>query len=280
MGTSAMRWLLKKSARKTMALASRMGTARGGIHVLTYHRFGNAARDPFCVGTEDFEQQMALLARLGTAVSMADVEALLHDRREPSAGAVLVTIDDGCPSFVEHALPILRRHGIPAVLFVPAGELVDGTPARGNSEEPTDRMTWEELRAVADAGVVVGSHAWTHESLGHMSLDGAREQARRSRAVLEQRLGRPVTTFAYPFGTRADYSPALADMLREAGYTSAFTSQHGAVRADSDPFMLPRVKIEGGEALWMFDASLRGGLDAWRWIDRTMWKLQAAGAPR
>ena len=51
---------------------------------------------------------------------------------------------------------------------------------------------------------------------------------------------------------------------------------HGAIAPGADPLTLPRVKIEGGEGLWMFRAIVDGGLDAWRWVDRFMWRLQEA----
>lgn len=286
MSASRLRWFLKKSARRTFALTHRAGAVyrrvqpHPSVRVLTYHRFGDAVRDPFCVRVEDFDRQMTLLAELGVAVSLAEVESFLNGGSALVDGAVLVTVDDGCPSFVRHALPILQRHRIPAALFVPAGEVTEGGARRHASppEQPSDRMTWDELEEAAHAGVSIGSHAWTHESLGRMSLDAARTQAARSRERLEERLGRPVTALAYPFGTRADFSPQVAGVVRSVGYTCAFTSQHGAVLRDSDRYMLPRVKVEGGESLWMFSASVHGALDGWHWVDRALWKLQAADA--
>ncbi|MEO6029062.1 MAG: polysaccharide deacetylase family protein, partial [Candidatus Binatia bacterium] len=248
------------------------------VRVLTYHRFGSSIRDPFSVREDDFERQMSWLAREGLAISLADLEGFLAGRQMLASGAILVTIDDGAPSAYTRALPILRRHGIPAVLFVPAGEIHAGASADSHDEGPEARMTRAQLVEMARSGVTIGSHAWTHHSLGHMSLTAAREQATRSRATLEDLLGTAVTSFAYPFGTRADYSDATAELLREAGYTSAFTSQHGAISAHDDALALPRVKVEGGEGMWMFQALTRGGLDGWRWIDRTLWKMQAAEA--
>jgi peptidoglycan/xylan/chitin deacetylase (PgdA/CDA1 family) len=174
----------------------------------------------------------------------------------------------------------LQRYRIPAVAFVPAGEISIGhtRPSRPGDETADARITWAELEALAEAGVTIGSHAWTHRSLAGMSMAEIREQAERSREALQQHLGRPVTAFAYPFGTHADFSETTAMVLRESGYTCAFTSQHGAVRSGMDPFTLPRVKVEGGEPLWMFRLLCRGGLDAWRWIDRTLWRLQARSA--
>jgi len=248
------------------------------VRVLTYHRFGNAVRDPFSVREDDFDRHMRWLAEQELAVSLADLEAFVAGRRALKDGAVLVTIDDGAPSVHTRAFPILRRHGIPSVLFVPAGELGAGAPQEHGNDTPDARMTREHLVELARNGVTIGSHAWSHHSLGRMTPDAAREQAVRSRAALEDLLGVGVTSFAYPFGTRADYNDTTAALLRDAGYTSAFTSQHGAITPGSDALALPRVKVEGGEGLWMFRSLARGGLDGWRWVDRTLWRMQAAEA--
>jgi peptidoglycan/xylan/chitin deacetylase (PgdA/CDA1 family) len=276
------RWFLKKAARRGFAVTAGVGGAslgRGsGVHVLTYHRFGDEPHDAFCVRPDDFERQMALLAREDLLVSLADVEAGLAGTRALADGAVLVTIDDGCPSLARLALPVLREYRVPAVAFVPAGELLEGAGGTPSGREcADDRMAWSQLEELARAGITIGSHAWTHHSLARMPIDEAREAAARSRATLARRLGQEVTAFAYPFGTRADYNAATAAVLRDTGYTCAFTSQHGAVRRGADPLTLPRVKVEGGEGLWMFRALIRGGLDGWAWVDRTLWKLQAAG---
>jgi len=277
------RWHLKKGARRTVAAVSSgcrgVATRRQtSVRVLTYHRFGDAVRDPFSVRADDFEQQMRWLAEQQLAVSLADLEAFIAGRRALKDGAVLVTIDDGAPSVHTRAFPILRRHGIPAVLFVPAGELGTNVAAADANDAPDARMTREHLIELARNGVTIGSHAFTHHSLGRMTPEAARDQAVRSRAALEDLLGVGVTSFAYPFGTRADYNDTTAAVLREAGYTTAFTSQHGAITPGSDVLMLPRVKVEGGEGLWMFRSLARGGLDGWRWVDRTLWRMQAAEA--
>ena len=110
-----------------------------------------------------------------------------------------------------------------------------------------------------------------------MELAEARDEAVRSRQLLQQRLGCRVTSFAYPYGTRADFSPATANILIEAGYTTAFTSQHGAIRKGADPIALPRIKVEGGEGQFIFRLLCRGAMDGWRLVDRALWRLQHAG---
>ena len=280
---SYLRWLLKKGARRGVALGSAIsphqrGRAAARVRALTYHRFGDSRHDPFCVRVEDFEAQMAWLAQERLAVSLAELEAFRAGRQVLPADAVVVTIDDGFRSLYCAALPILQRYGIPAVAFLPVGQIdhVQTATTTGGSSAPEPHLTWEEVAALCRAGITVGSHAWTHRSLGRMTMNEAHEEAQRSRATLEDRLGVAVTAFAYPFGTRADFNAGTRAILQRCGYRCAFTSQHGAVHAGADPFVLPRIKVEGAEPLWLFRRLVRGGLDAWRWIDRTLWRLQEA----
>ena len=278
-GKPGLRWLTKKAARKAFAVGSFAGRVRGrrsstGVHVLTYHHIGDDdPHDPFCVSRSDFDLHMAWLAERHLAISLSQFEAFLAGRGTIPEDAILVTLDDGLRSLYLDALPTLERHGVPAVAFVSAGEM---RPSNGSGTPVASRdpLSWSELATVASSGMAIGSHAYTHRSLGRMPADQVRDEVVRSRETLEQRLGRRVTTLAYPFGTRADYNHTVAAVCRESGYTCAFTSRHGAVRAGADPFTLPRVKVEGGESTWMFRLLCQGGLDGWRWVDRVLWRLQ------
>lgn len=274
-----MRWYIKKAARLGVA----MGSAASGslvlrrlfgkqvrIRTLTYHRIGPSVRDPFCVSSTDFEAQVRQLAESGRAVSLEQLVAFVQGRAEMPADACLITIDDGMISTLTEALPILERWKVPAVAFVTSsliGRSWDG---------PSERyMNWDELRQLAASGLVaIGSHAHTHRSLGLMSPDEAIHEARQSREMLSQQLGRNVTVFAYPFGTRSDFNDTTERLLREAGYTLAFNSVHGAIVPGMDLISLPRIKIEGGESLRMFSLASRGAMDAWRVVDQTLWRLQ------
>ncbi len=296
MANPALRWWVKKAARHGMLLSSCLSGSmaisaliarRPQVRVLTYHRFGNIPRDPFCVTEADFERQVAHLAEVGVAVSLDDLLAFLDGRKELCSNAVLVTIDDGYRSTMSIAHKVLRKYDVPAIAFVTpslidAGEAAHGAPI---ADGPEPYLSWDEVRQIADEGMTIGSHSWTHRSMGSFSLDEAAEEARRSREALERELRRPVLSYAYPFGTRADYSEEIAKRVANAGYKVAFTSQHGPVRRTRNPsglasgldaLMLPRIKIEAGEGQLAFRLATRGGLDAWRLVDHTLWRLQTA----
>lgn len=142
-------------------------------------------------------------------------------------------------------------------------------------------MDWSVLRQLADQpGISVGSHAHTHRSLGAMKPADARAEMETSRRILEDRLGRPVISFAYPFGTYGDFDSRTDRDLQESGYSIAFNSVHGAIRPGLEPVSLPRVKVEGGEPLALFDLVSRGATVPWRLVDRNLWRFQRVRAER
>jgi peptidoglycan/xylan/chitin deacetylase (PgdA/CDA1 family) len=282
------RWHLKKAARKSLvamawgsgSLALREAVAsKPCVHVLTYHRVGSNRHDPFCVSRHDFEAQVRCLAEEGAVISLAHLEAWIAGETQLAAPAVLVTIDDGFRSLYSEILPVLRHYAIPAVAYVTPG-LLDRHAESSNRVEldlPEPYSTWKELQAWADSGLTVGSHGWSHRSLGQMGPVEARDEAARSRDMLQMCLGCKVTSLAYPYGTQADFNSTTANILAEVGYTTAFTSQHGPISRTADPLQLPRVKVEGGEGLWMFRLLCRGATDGWRLVDRCLWRWQQAG---
>lgn len=104
-------------------------TARQGrpglLRVLTYHRVAEIADrpdlDPRLISTTPalFDQQMRFLAENFNVVSLDEVmEAVLARKRLPGR-AVLITFDDAYCDFTNYAWPILRRHRLPATMFVP-----------------------------------------------------------------------------------------------------------------------------------------------------------------
>jgi peptidoglycan/xylan/chitin deacetylase (PgdA/CDA1 family) len=268
------RWLAKKSARRAVVAGSWASTALRSrapaeptVRVLTYHRFGHSDRDPWCVTPAAFEAQMQWLAAQGRAVSLDDVLAFARGDRPLADGSVLVTMDDGFSSVWHIAAPIMQRHGVPSVAFV--------TTSLIGIEGPDERyLRWDEVARLREAGITVGSHAHTHRSMARLPAEQARDEACRSKELLEHCTGTAVDSFAYPFGMRPDESPATAQLLTECGYRSVFIAQHGVVHRGADAARLPRVKVEGGDPLWLFKRLCAGGMDGWRHVDDSLWRLQ------
>ena len=92
--------------------------------ILVYHRVAHLERDPWqvAVSPAHFAEQMTVLRRFFKPVRLSRLVAdLRRGRVEP--GSVAVTFDDAYPGVLEHALPVLTRERIPAVVFVVSGAL-------------------------------------------------------------------------------------------------------------------------------------------------------------
>jgi peptidoglycan/xylan/chitin deacetylase (PgdA/CDA1 family) len=260
------RWLAKKGARLGVAAASlpltMLPAHSGRLRVLTYHRFATERRSPFSVAADVLERQMKWLADAKLAVGSALIDAVIAGDM-PNRSGVLVTMDDGDPSVIENAAPIFERHRIPYAVYVVPGRI-----------GRRDHMSAAQLRELSQRGAEIGSHTMSHRSVTSLGRAELTAELVDSKKMIEDITGKQVTSFAYPFGTLRDFDARSGDALREAGYSLAFTSQHGAVEEGIDPMFVPRIKIEGGDPDWMFRAACAGALDQWRLIDSGLAGLQ------
>lgn len=102
----------------------------------------------------------------------------------------------------------------------------------------------EELIRLEDGGLVeVGAHCVTHSVLALQPSEVQRQELVGSKKTLEEILGKPVSSFAYPFGTLSDYTPDTVEIVRQAGFNCACSNFFGVVGRSSDLFQLPRALV-------------------------------------
>ena len=245
--------------------------AVNGLHertlvVLMYHKVNGVDGNTVTVPPSAFDEQMAQLAELRyTVVSLDEVIDHYVDRRPLPERAVLITFDDGYLDNLEHAVPILQRHGYPAVLFAPIGYLGAKRPlphdehlaARGIVNRTLD---WSQLAELEAGGVRVESHGIGHRPLADLEVDEAAREITLSKLRLEELLGRPIRAFAYVKGSEAHYRPVHLSLLRQAGYDVAFTSISGGNGTHTDPLQLHRYNVEPYPAR-TFELVLAGACD-------------------
>lgn len=76
-------------------------------------------------------------------------------------------------------------------------------------------LDWSEAIEMQSSGMTIGSHTYTHRMLTQLSEREQQEELTRSRAILEERLDRCVSTLAYPVGA---FTPATERLALDAGY--------------------------------------------------------------
>lgn len=203
-----------------------------------YHSVGDCSDDPYRITVTPgrLDLQLGLLRRRGLrGVSMADLIAARA--RGEGRGLIGLTFDDGYADFVEHALPVLRRHGCGATLFVLPGRL-DGENAWDPLGPRKPLLGKQGIRvAAATEGIEIGSHGLTHVDLTTADDAVLRAEVAESRAALAELIGADIDGFCYPYGT---VDQRAVDAVRAAGYRYACAIDPGPL---TGPFALPRVHV-------------------------------------
>jgi peptidoglycan/xylan/chitin deacetylase (PgdA/CDA1 family) len=180
--------------------------------------------------------------------------------------SVVLTFDDGCRCFAEHAFPELRKRGMTATLFAVSGEL-GGTNRwdRAAGEREERLLDAGELRRFADAGIEIASHSRSHRDLTTGSDEELAAEVAGSRRDLEAVLGRPVLTFCYPYG-RLDARARAA--VEAADYLAAVGIQANPGARAGDPFALARMIVHPGESRFERRLKTNGLYPLWSRLPR------------
>jgi peptidoglycan/xylan/chitin deacetylase (PgdA/CDA1 family) len=103
-----------------------------------------------------------------------------------------------------------------------------------------------EVKALAEAGMDVESHAMDHIPLSTKPLSDQVYQMCRSREFLSTWTGTDVRHFAYPSG---DYNDASGVALAQCGYLSAYKKAGGSIQSSNAIFLLQRARVRGQQGV-------------------------------
>jgi len=200
--------------------------------ILNYHRVGSVEGDPsMTVSEQAFERQMRFLASTDQSIGLGELVELLRSGIRPLPRKIAVTFDDGYLDNSTKAFPLLKTHRIAATIFLV-------TEWIGKKKEC---LSWEAVREMSQEGVTFGSHTQSHPDLSKITSGALLEkEIRGSKEILEDRLGKPVTLFSYPFGA---FNDGVKRMAEEAGYEAAVTSNRALDGRTDDLYALSRIKM-------------------------------------
>jgi peptidoglycan/xylan/chitin deacetylase (PgdA/CDA1 family) len=213
------------------------------VPVLLYHAVTDTPGNhiaPFAVSPAEFERQLDTLLETGhRCVTFGEYMRMraagdgLADQR-----VAVLTFDDGFADFAENALPAMRARGLPSTLYVTTGWLAD-TPDRAPG--PSDPMlSWSQLPELLDQDVELGAHSHSHPHMDTVPTPAVLEELRRPKELMEDALGRPVDTFAYPHGY---HGPRVRRLTERAGYASAAAVRNSLTSVGDHPFSVSRLTV-------------------------------------
>jgi peptidoglycan/xylan/chitin deacetylase (PgdA/CDA1 family) len=160
--------------------------------ILTYHSIDHSG-SVISTPLEVFERQMEALAACGVPV-------VPLNRVTEVRPSLALTFDDGYANFAELVVPLLLRYNFPATVFVVSGHCGAGRAWPQPPFASLKMMSWETLRGLPEDLVSLGAHTISHPDLTTLAGTEAAEEIHGSRAELEDRTGRVVNSFAYPYG--------------------------------------------------------------------------------
>jgi peptidoglycan/xylan/chitin deacetylase (PgdA/CDA1 family) len=222
------------------------------VHVLCYHHLtANPKSDSISVKPDDFRAQMQALKDGGySSLSCAQLADYFANTKDIPDKSVIISFDDGRLSFQEVAAPILDEFGFKAVLFINPG-MVGGKGF----------LSWDQLKALQQAGHEIDSHTLTHENLTKntqkLTLEKFRElirdQITDSYRQIEEHIGVAPVGLAYPFG---NYDEHVIRTTGEAGHRLAFSIDPGGIDSKSNHWNLPRKMVVNGTSMRTFERNL------------------------
>lgn len=215
------------------------------MSILCYHAVDADWPAPMSMEPDLFGRHCAWLARRRTVVPVTEALRLMDHRGRLPRGMAALTFDDGFTSVHTQVLPQLRRTGLPATVFLVAETLTD----QGRAVDWVDRppayplttLTLDQVHEMRDAGIDFQSHSWAHRDLTTLPYDECLDDLRRSRELLQDLLGAPVTQLAYP---RGRHNPTVRRAARDAGYDHAFALPES--REQTGAYAVPRVGVHRG----------------------------------
>jgi len=268
-----------------------------GVPILCYHYFGPGLttervfrvlgavlfamptlpdKDYWTTPLPEFERQMKWLHDHGyRTIPLDELTAWLEGRIPKPERAVVITMDDGDESVCRLAVPVLRKYGFHATVFMLTG--------RAGEEDwnEVNFSTWEQLRDAERDGVIrVESH--THDMHTKVRLNGelvprflvsAYDSSgdvtgtsqlawdlRRSRDTIRSELGHEARYLAWPFG----FGDAPTDSLAtELGFRRVLTLQPIRNRQES---LFGDVDRERPDGLGRYAITARTSMQAFRLI--------------
>jgi peptidoglycan/xylan/chitin deacetylase (PgdA/CDA1 family) len=187
---------------------------------------------------------------------------------------VVITFDDGFKSWITHAVPTLKKLGMPATFFVTSG-FVGLSMAeeaefaqknlflKSNRQRITGGLSLEDLKRIVDEGFAVGGHTLTHCILSELrDIDRIIYEIGEDKARLERITGKKIEYFAYPSGAYENPIIDVCEVLKDSGYRGAITTVPGFNSVLSNPYLLHRELTYANMPERVFRAIVLGNNDA------------------
>ena len=210
-----------------------------GVSILMYHMIGDMKNNSAVMTEDNLRIQMQYLKDHGYhPITMQELYDYVTKGEKLPSKPVCITFDDGYLDSYTIVYPMMKEFGYPWTLFLITDDV-------GKSY---NRMTWEQLKEMADSGAVtIANHTLSHPKRHNLPTRAEKEnEIIGANKALKYHLGIDNLWFAYPYG---DYDDEVIDICKKAGIKLAVTTDAGRVHVGSYPYDLKRVYIGNNVSL-------------------------------
>lgn len=204
-----------------------------GVSVLMYHMIGDMKNNAAVMTEANLRRQMQYLKDYDYhPITMQELYDYVSKGSPLPSRPVCITFDDGYADSYTIVYPMMKEFGFPWTLFLITDDV----------EKSYNRMTWDQLKEMADSGTVtIANHTLSHPKLHNLATRKEKEnEIIGANQALKYRLGIDNEWLAYPYG---DYDDEVIDICIKAGIKMAVTTDAGRVHVGSYPYELKRVYI-------------------------------------
>ena len=231
------------------------------IPVIMYHRVINNPENEGVYGTYIYEDMFKkhlqyLKDKNYTVITFKDLDKIgWRNRFEKDKKYIFITFDDGYKDNYELAFPILKEFGFKATIFLMGSSTYNEWDVKAGGEKEFPLMSVEMIKEMQDYGIEFGAHTFNHPKLNTLSNEEIAHQIVDVRKPLEEKIGKEIITFAYPYGILNDYAK---EMAKKAGYTFALATDSGSVCLSDDLYQIRRIAIFPNTNLFSFKRKVAG----------------------
>jgi len=197
--------------------------------ILTYHRIQDRDNNGSPTVTPAlFDQQLAMLSKYREPVPLNQLIHQIDSKKPIPRKWVAITFDDGEANLYRDAFPILKKHRIPAAIFM----ITDRINKSGF-------LNQEQILEMAAEQITFGSHTHSHAYLPELSESEIHLELAGSKAMLEHLQFR-ADYLSYPAG---GFTEAIQKIAQEIGYQAGLTTNRGVHRFPLDPWAIRRISM-------------------------------------
>ncbi len=208
--------------------------------ILQYHHVNDSTPKSTSITPQQFEVHLQYLKdHQFNVVPLSQVINDIKNQQPLKDKTVAITFDDAYIDVLTQAKPILDKFNYPYTIYVNPG-IINSNEGRKSSHY----LSWPQLKAMADEGVIIANHGFEHDSMTRITEGLTPEQwltkqttlLLNAENIIKEKTGQSWRYFAYPYG---EYDPVIQAWVKANNFT-AFSQQSGAVGLHTNLTSVPR----------------------------------------